>query len=266
MLLALSRSRRWLAPLAVVVGAFIMLLDGIKLIITNWRLALIQIVPAMWIWAALLEIKMHLLYGKPFHPKYGPVLISLAAAVTAITAASFYLNGVFAFAISGPRAGGVKIRPAFGLANRHLKKILAWGCGIGILLAFSALVSPRWGDLSFALSQGIVVAIMMLCYVTVPARIVGMSTWKPRSRRDKLSASAVGGAVGAVVCSPPYMLGRLGILMLGWHDLFVVGVAFIVIGAALTTAATSTVKAVKFSAKLVGDSSTAATVAAPATR
>ena len=263
--LALSRSRRWLAPLALVVGAFIMLLQGLKLLVTNWRLTVVQIIPAMWIWAAMLDIKIHLLHGKELHVLRGPILIPLALAVTAITAASFYLNGVFAFAISGPRQEGIKIRPAFGLANRHLKTILAWGVGIGVLLSFSTLVTTRWGKLPFALSQGIVVGIMMLCYLAVPARIVGVDTPKKRSRRDNLSATVVGGAVGAVVCSPPYMIGRLGILMLGWHYLFWVGILLIVIGAALQTGVTSAVKAVKFSAKLVGDPSARAAADAGAT-
>ena len=70
---------------------------------------------------------------------------------------------------------------------------------------------------------------MMLCYVAVPARIVGVEK-KAQSRRDTLAASAVGGAVGAVVCSPPYMLGRLGILMLGWPYVFWLGVILIVVG------------------------------------
>ncbi|HEY6474928.1 MAG TPA: hypothetical protein VIY26_18690, partial [Acidimicrobiales bacterium] len=67
------------------------------------------------------------------------------------------------------------------------------------------------------------------------------------------AATAVGGAVGAVVCSPPYMLGRFGILMLGWRGFFWLGIVFIVIGAALQTGVTSAVKAVKFSAKLIGN-------------
>jgi hypothetical protein len=71
--------------------------------------------------------------------------------------------------------------------------------------------------------------------------------------------------VGAVVCSPPYMLGRLGILMLGWSGVFWLGVIFIVIGAALQTGVTSAVKAVKFSAKLVGapDAAPSSSSAAP---
>ena len=116
--LQLSASRRWLAPLAMIVGAFLMLFQGLKLLFTNWRLTLVQIVPAMWIWIAMLDIKIHLLHGKQFHVLRGPILIPCVLAVTAITAASFYLNGVFAFAISAP--GQPKIRPAFGQARRHL--------------------------------------------------------------------------------------------------------------------------------------------------
>ncbi len=247
--LQLSRRRRWLAPLGLIVGAFLMLFQGVKLLYTNWRLTLVQIVPAMWIWIAMLDIKLHVLHGKQFHVIRGPLLIPAVLGVTALTAASFYLNGVFAFAISVP--GKPEIRPAFGRANQHLNVILAWGCTIGLALSFSALIATRWGHWPFVISQSIVVGIMMLCYLAVPARIVGVER-KNQSRRDALAATAVGGAVGAVVCSPPYMLGRLGILMLGWPYVFWLGVILIVIGATLQTGATSAVKAVKFSAKLVG--------------
>jgi hypothetical protein len=246
----LSESRRWLAPLALIIGAFLLLFRGLKLLVTNWRLTLVQIVPAMWIWAALLDIKIHLLHGKEFHEIRGLILIPLAIAITAITAASFYLNGVFAFAISDAD-GPPQIRPAFAKANAHLKTIVAWGGAIGLALSFSTLISSRWGHLWFAVAQGTVVGVMMICYLSVPARMVGVT--KIKSRRDSLATSAIGGAVGAVVCSPPYMIGRLGILMLGWHYLFWAGVLLIVIGAALQTGVTSAVKAVKFSAKLVGD-------------
>ena len=245
----LSQRRRWLAPLALIVGAFLMLFQGVKLLYTNWRLAVVQIIPAMWIWLAMLDIKLHVLHGKQFHVLRGPILIPCIIGVTAVTAASFYLNGVFAFAISVP--GRPEIRPAFSRANVHLRVILAWGCTVGLALSFSALIATRWGHWPFVISQSIVVGVLMLCYIAVPARLVGVEK-KGRSRRDTLAASAVGGAVGAVVCSPPYMLGRVGILMLGWPYVFWLGVVFIIIGATLQTGATSAVKAVKFSAKLVG--------------
>ncbi len=255
----LSQRRRWLAPLGMIVGAFLMLFQGVKLLVTNWRLTLVQIVPAMWIWVAMLDLKIHVLHGKQFHVIRGPLLIPCVLGVTVLTAASFYLNGVFAFAISKP--GPPRIRPAFGEANRHLRVILSWGCAIGLALAFSALIVTRWGHWPFAISQSIVVGIMMLCYLAVPARIVGIQ--KSRNTRDKLAATVVGGALGAVVCSPPYALGRLGILMLGWPYLFWLGIVLIVFGVTLQTGVTSAVKAVKFSAKLVGNPAATASDASP---
>ena len=93
------------------------------------------------------------------------------------------------------------------------------------------MVLPRWRLLWFALSLSIVVGVMMMTYVAVPARLIGMKT--TYSKRDKLTATAVGGAVGAVVCAPPYLLGRVGLLMLGSDALFIPGVILLAIGLTL---------------------------------
>ena len=100
--LRLSRSRRVLAPLALVVGGFAMLFNGLKLLFSNWRLTLVQILPAMWIWLAMYDLKAHALHGKSFHVLRGPVLIPIVLVIAAITAASFFLNAVFGFAIVQP--------------------------------------------------------------------------------------------------------------------------------------------------------------------
>jgi uncharacterized membrane protein YgdD (TMEM256/DUF423 family) len=84
------------------------------------------------------------------------------------------------------------------------------------------------------------------------------------SRRDKLTAAAVGGAIGATVCSPPYTLGRLAILMLGVHYLRFPAIILLVIAVVLQTGATTATKAVKFSAKLVASPSSAARAVAAA--
>ena len=213
MVLRLSRARPWLAPLAFAVGAFAMLFDGVKLLFTNWRLTLIQVLPAMWIWAAMVDLKAHLLHGKAFHVLTGPaVVIPLVIGVAIVTAASFYLNAVFAFAIVQP--GRPQIRPAFTQARPHLPVVLGSGVVVGVLLGLATVVVVALGECSgsgFALS--IVVGVMMVCYVAVPSRLIGMKT--TFSKRDKLAASVVGGAVGAVVCTPPYVLGRVGLVMLG---------------------------------------------------
>jgi len=246
----LSRSRRWLAPLALAVGALAMLFDGVKLLFTNWRLTLVQVLPAMWIWAAMLDLKAHVLHGKSFHVLTGPVVIPIVLAVAAVTAASFFLNAVFAFAIAS--GGPPVIRPAFAKARSHLAVVLGWGAAVGICLGLATVVFVRWGVLWFGLSLSIVVAVMMVCYVAVPARLVGVKI--TTSRRDKLTASAVGGAIGAVVCTPPYVLGRVGLLMLGSHTLFILGCVVLAIGVTLQAGATGAVKAIKMSAKLVSGS------------
>ena len=91
---------------------------------------------------------------------------------------------------------------------------------------------------------------MMVCYVAVPARLIGMKTTS-YSKRDKLAATAVGGVIGAVVCTPPYVLGRVGLIMLGSKPLFIPGIIVFAIGLTLQAGATSAVKTVKMSAKLV---------------
>ena len=246
--LRLSSSRRWLAPLALIVSAIVMLFQGVRLVFVNWRLTTIMILPAMWIWLATLDLKLHVLHGRQFHVLRGPVLIPLVIAVTAITAGSFYLNAVFAFAISSD--GQPEIRPAMATAARHLRVILAWGAAIGLALSFSSLIATRWGPPWFAVSQGIVVGVMMVCYVSVPARLIGVRKQK-LSRRDKLAASAVSGAFGTAVSAPPYALARVAILMLGSKYLLIPAIFLLAVGVTLQAGATGAVKAIKMSAGLV---------------
>jgi uncharacterized membrane protein len=234
-----------------------MLFQGVKLLITNWRLTLVEILPAMWIWAAMLDLKAHVFRGEEFHVIRGPLLIPILLVIAAITAATFFLNAAFAFAISEP--GKPEIRPAFAQARQHLRSILTWGFVVGLALGFATVVVTRWGKGWFALVLGIVVGVMMLAYVAVPARLAGIKS--DRSRRDKLTATVVGGAIGAMVCSPPYALGRIALLMLGSHTFRVLAVLLLIIAVVLQTGATTATKAIKFSAKLVTGQDPEATAA-----
>jgi hypothetical protein len=98
---------------------------------------------------------------------------------------------------------------------------------------------------------------MMVCYVAVPARIVGVRTAKsagtaPAGRTATLAGAAVTGLFGAIVCTPPYVIARLGITLLQPSStLFPLGVALLVIGLMLEAGATGAVKAIKVSAKLL---------------
>jgi hypothetical protein len=255
--LRMSRSRRWLAPLALAVGALEMLFEGVKLVFSNWRLTIIQVLPAMWIWLAMLDLKAHVLHGRSFNVLSGPIVIPLVILIAAITAAAFFLNAVFAFAIA--RTGPPEVRAGFAGARRHLPVVLGSGAAVGLLLGFSTIVVTRWGRPWFSLSLGVVIGLLMVCYVAVPSSLIGA---KPTmSRRDKLTASAVSGALGAAVSTPPYLLGRIGILMLGSHALFIPGVVVVAVGFTLQAGATGAVKAVKLSAHLVAGGAGASDIA-----
>jgi uncharacterized membrane protein len=248
-ILRLSESRRVFAPLAFAVGAFVMLFNGLRLLVTNWRLTLVQILPAMWIWLAMFDLKAHVLHDKSFTVVRGPVLIPVGLVIIAITIASFFLNAVFAFAVS--QAGRPKVRPAVAQAREHLKTIMAWGVVVGALLAFSTIVVTRWGKPWFTISLGIVVGVMMVSYVAVPARLIGAKPPK-QTKRDKLASTAVGGALSMTVCTPPYLLGRLGILALGSSavGVFILGLFAVSLGVTLQAGATGAVRAIKMSATL----------------
>lgn len=245
----LSRSRRAFAPLAFTVGAFAMLLNGLRLLLTNWRLTLVQILPAMWIWLAMFDLKARVLHGKSFPALRGPVLIPIALAIVAITVACFFLNAVFAFAITRPPPP--EIRPAYATARRRVWPIAMWGAAVGALLAVATTIGPRWEKPWFAVCLGIVIGVMMVCYVAVPSRLIGI---KPTgSRRDKLTATALSTGLGATVCTPPYLLGRIGILMLGSKLLTIPGIVAIALGFTLQAGATGAVRAIKMSVTLSAD-------------
>ena len=167
-------------------------------------------------------------------------------AIVAITAVCFFLNAVFGFAIA--RDGRPEIRPAVAEARRHLATILGSGGVVGLALALTVTVVARAHAPWFALSLSIVIGVMMVAYVAVPARLIGVE--QSGSRRDRLSASIVGSALGAVVSTPAYVLGRVGLLMIGSPFLRFPGVVLFLLGFTLQAGATSAVKAVKMGAKL----------------
>jgi Integrase core domain len=149
-------------------------------------------------------------------------------------------------AIRRARAAGM--RRARG---ERIKQNRALGCCCWGKLAFSTLIVTRWSKPWFTISLGIVVGVMMVCYVAVPSRLTGAKPPK-QSKRDKLATTAVGGALSVTVCTPPYVLGRVGILMLGSSGviIFIAGIFLVAFGVTLQAGATGAVRAIKMSATL----------------
>ena len=248
----LAKRRRIFAPLALIAGAFAMLFSALRLLLTNWRLALVQVLPALLIWAVTLDLKAHVLYGKAFSAIRGPIVVVLFALAVLVTIAAFFLNAAFAFAISQP--GPPDLNAGFREARRHARAVIGWGGLIGLALGVAAILVPRWGLRWFTVSLGTVLAVMIVGYIAVPARIVGVRTAKSADmsrRRDKLVVTALAAVVGAIICAPPYVLSRVGEGLLDSDPLFGLGVALIVIGLTLEAGATGAVKAMKVSTKML---------------
>jgi hypothetical protein len=242
----LSRRHRVLAPLALLVGGVALLFGGVRILLSNWRLTVIQIPPAMWIWAAMYDLRAHVLHDRTWHAITGPIVVPLVLAITAVTIGCFFLNAVFGFAIS--QDGRPEVRPAFADARRRWRSITVSGGIVGLALGVTVTVVTRADPPWFSLCLSIVIGVMMVAYVAVPARLIGVR--QGGSARDRLSASIVGSALGAVVSTPAYVLGRIGLLMLGSPFLRFPGLLIFLLGFTLQAGATSAVKAVKMGARL----------------
>jgi hypothetical protein len=242
----LSRSRRYLAPLAFAVGGVAMLLGGVRLLFSNWRLTLIQVLPAIWIWLAMYDLRAHLLHGREFRDLEGALVVLPIAAIAAITVGVFFFNAVFGFAIA--QEGTPRVRLAIAEARGRLAPIVATGGVLGLALGLAEGIAPRAGSTWFAVSLGTVVGLMMVAYVALPSRLIGVEPMA--SRRDRLAASAVGGLLGFALAAPTYVLGRIGLLMIGLPVLRVPGFAIFLLAATLQAGATSAVRAVKMGARL----------------
>jgi hypothetical protein len=248
--LRLSRSRRALAPLALAVGTVVLLFDGLKLLVSEWRLTLIQILPAMWIWLAMFDLKVHVLHGRSFNVVRGPILIPIILVIVAITAAAFFLNAVFALAVA--RSERLDVAAAMSEAKYRRAPILISGAIVGIALGVATTVVPRWGRPWFGICLSVVVGVMMVCYVAVPARLMGIRSQSSRSRRDKIITAILGSALGATICAPPYLLGRVGLLMLGSKALVIPGIIIVAVAVTLQAGTSGAVRAVTVSASLIG--------------
>jgi hypothetical protein len=243
----LSQSRRLLAPLAMAVGGVEMLFSGMRGLISNWRLLLVQALPVLVIWWTTYDLKAHVLATNSLPGVRGPILVPIGLAIIALTTASFFLNSVFAFAVTQPATP--EIRPAIGQARGHMGVILGTGTVLGLMLALAMTVISRTHGPWFTLALGIAIAATTVGYVAVPARLLD---FKPAAtRRDKLSASVLAATLGVAVAAPPYLLGRVGVLMLGVHLLFIPGLAVVCVAGVLEAAAAVTVKAIRMTSKLV---------------
>jgi hypothetical protein len=250
----LGQSRRLLAPLAWAAGTVVLLTHGVKLLVLNWRLSLIQLVPAAWVWLATWDLKRHLLHGQSFVHLHLAAQLAIAALVVTVSIAAFWCNAVFAYAIDGPPPP--RISPAVRQTRQARRMIATWGLIVGSALAFATIVVPRMaGPWVFTLVLSAVLGVMLISFVAVPARIIGVRKQRLPAR-EAVGRIAISGTVSAVAMTPGFLLDRIGLILLGLQHFHIIGFAMLSIGTALYAAGMSSVKAVKLTMKLTPTSPT----------
>ena len=156
----------------------------------------------------------------------------------------------FAFAISQPR--DAQIRPACrGSRGATSASSWAWGPVDGRSPSDfrSRSWSPRWGVHSFPFDLGIVIGVMMLTYVTVPARIVGIRPGRLPARQACDRGHRRGRSARSSAARPPDREAGDPGARVG-AGLFPLGVVLLTLGFVLQAGATGAVKAIKMSEKL----------------
>jgi hypothetical protein len=243
----IGSSRRWLVPVAWAAGTLVLLLRGIRLLVLNWRLTLVQLVPAVWVWVVMWDLKQHGLRGAPFRELHAPGVLTLTALCIAASIAALWCNTVFAHAIetSPPR-----IAPAARRAREATGRIVWTGLLVGIVLGAAAFIVPRAGSvLLYLVTLGAALAVMLGLFVAVPARIIGA----PKQRlplRETLGGWVAAGALSFVAMTPGFVLDRVGLILLGVDGFHVLGFVLLSVGTALYAAGMSSVRAVKLTVKL----------------
>jgi hypothetical protein len=208
----LGESRRYLAPLAWAAGAIMLLVRGIKLLLLNWRLTLIELVPAIWVWLVMWDLRQHALRNDAFRQITVGGMIVLALLTVAASVAAFWWNTVFAFAITHAQA---RIAPAVRQARPHLPRLIRAGVVLGILLAVAAVVVPRIDSaLPYLIAIVAVYALMLISFVAIPARILGAKKRRLKPK-EAIGRWTVGGALSAVAMTPGFVLDRVGLILLG---------------------------------------------------
>jgi hypothetical protein len=244
----LSSSRSILAPLGWVIGTLLLLFQGLRLILVNWRLTAIELLPAIWIGLTWWELRAHAKGTLPLASAHGWILVPIGVAIALITLACYWCNATFALVLK--EAGSAKLRPAFAEARRHARFVNTWGLSVGAASAVASTVLVHRRPLAFTIALGAVAVVMMTSFVSVPAALLG--TRSSRSVREKASGAAVGGVISVVAQTPGFLLDRLGLLLFTFKPLRIVGLAIFVVGVALQAAAVSSVRAVKLSSQFVG--------------
>jgi hypothetical protein len=244
--------RRWLLPVLVIGQTIDALVAGGLLLLRNWRLMLVELVPAMWLGALTWDWRTRATGRLPLAEVYGLAAVGVALFVIAATYAAYWCNAVFAFtAVQTPPTN---LRRAVQSATSRCRVIATWALLAGLAHAVVAVFVTRTTVLAYSIALGAVVLVQMYGLVALPVALVTpKATRERRTLRERILALALTGAVSGVASTPGFVLNRVGLLLFAvgapWLGVLVLVPAVIVQAAGAASA-----RAVQLAARVSGTS------------
>lgn len=238
----LAARDRWLKPLAYAAGTVAVVFDGVLILARHWRLTLLQLVPAVWVWVMSWNLRNHIL-ARADATTAAAVAIGIGIVLTAQI--SYWCNATFGYTMA--QGEKTDIRAAFAEARPHWRLVGGLALLTGAIQATIAIAIPRTEARWLWLALLLMFLVQIYLFIAIPAWLLGVR--KTGTRRERIARSATTGVLSGVAATPGFLLNRIGLLLLG-TSLFWVGVVIVSIGAVLHVTASSSVRVVKLSLRL----------------
>jgi len=219
--------------------------DGVLLLIRNWRLTLLQLVPALWISGMTWNLRHHVFANPDITTG---ISILAAVGMLLVAQAAYWCNATFAYTLV--QDSTTDFGAAFRDTRPHWRLIgglaLLTGCLQAVIWLLVPHVQPRL--LAAALLAMYVVQVYL--FIAIPSWLLGVR--KTGTRRERTIQTMTTGVLSGVASTPGFLFNRIGLLLLG-GSLWIVGVVLVAIAAVLHVTASSSVRVVKMSLRLRPD-------------
>ena len=220
-----------------------MVFDGVLLLLRNWRLTLLQVVPATWIWAMTWNLKNHELSNPSITPA---VSVLLAVGVLFGAQIAYWCNATFAYTMV--QGATTDIRAAFREARPHWRLVGGLALLTAGVQAVIWLLAPHLHVKWLWIALLVMFVVQVYLFIAIPCWLLGVR--KTGTRSERTTQSLTTGVLSGVASTPGFLLNRIGLLLMGTGSLFFLGVAIVSIGAVLHVTASSSVRVVKMSLRL----------------
>ena len=241
----LGGRRRWLKPLAYAAGTVAVVFDGVLLLIRHWRLTLLQLLPAAWIWVMTWNLRHHA-FANPDITTGISILVAVGVLLGA--QAAYWCNATFAYTMVQGEA--TDFRAAFRDARAHWRFVGGLALLTGGVQAGIWLLVPHAEPRALGVALLVMFVVQVYLFIAIPSWLLGVR--KAGTRRERAIQTMTTGVLSGVASTPGFLLNRIGLLLLG-TSFWIVGIAVVSISAVLHVTASSSVRVVKMSLRLRPD-------------